>query len=146
MKPSRVTVGVVLVNGAGQVLMQLRDDKPSIADPGCWAIPGGGQDPGESPEEAARRELLEETGYRLGDLSFVLTRNLDRGDGFIERQFYYYSEYDGIQPLQCFEGQALKFIDLECLRRLKLTPGLGPIVEQALQMFVGLARTVSTNC
>lgn len=38
-------------------------------------IPGGLLDPGDTPEEAARRELLEETGYRagkwlkLGDLS-----------------------------------------------------------------------------
>ena len=35
-RAARVTVGVVLVNDAGQVLMQLRDDIPTIADPGCW--------------------------------------------------------------------------------------------------------------
>ncbi|MDN3495069.1 NUDIX hydrolase [Planococcus sp. APC 4015] len=31
----------------------------------AWTLPGGGLEPGEDPEKAVRREVKEETGYRV---------------------------------------------------------------------------------
>ena len=38
-----------------------------------WEVPAGRIDPGETPEEAARRETLEETGWRPGRLRHLTT-------------------------------------------------------------------------
>jgi 8-oxo-dGTP diphosphatase len=130
--PTRTTVGVILLNERGEILMQLRDDIPTIADPGCWAVPGGGVDPGEALEQAARREIVEETNYVLGNLELAHERDLDRGNGFIEHQAYFLAEYDGQQSLECREGQRLEFIPPERLDALLLTPDLGSILRRVL--------------
>lgn len=48
---------------------------------GKWNAPGGKSEPGESPEECARREVLEETGLRVSKLLYhgVLTFMMDGG-------------------------------------------------------------------
>jgi 8-oxo-dGTP pyrophosphatase MutT (NUDIX family) len=43
--------------------------KPGLLHAGCWQLPGGSVEPKESVEVAARREILEETGIELGELS-----------------------------------------------------------------------------
>jgi len=43
------------------------------ADGVIWEIPAGRLDPGEQPEECARRELAEETGMRAGRLERLTT-------------------------------------------------------------------------
>lgn len=41
------------------------------ADNGCWAMPGGALDVGETPAEGAAREALEETGIRCEPVGLV---------------------------------------------------------------------------
>jgi 8-oxo-dGTP diphosphatase len=53
---------IVLDPQARVLLFRFYFDGGTLVGENCWAAPGGGVDPGESFEEAARRELLEETG------------------------------------------------------------------------------------
>ncbi|MBT2508900.1 NUDIX domain-containing protein [Streptomyces sp. ISL-98] len=56
--PNALTgVGVIVVDPAGRILLGLGHD-------GRWELPGGKVDPGESFEDAAVRELAEETALR----------------------------------------------------------------------------------
>lgn len=60
--PYRPCVGVVLVNREGLVFLGQRKDGPEHVDAHhSWQMPQGGIDEGEAPQEAALRELYEET-------------------------------------------------------------------------------------
>ncbi len=62
--PYRRGVGIMLINGAGDVLVAQRIDMPSEA----WQMPQGGIDEGETPESAAWREMREEIGTVAANL------------------------------------------------------------------------------
>lgn len=58
----RKAARVVLLNPDGHTLLIRASDPVDTAKGHWWEIPGGGMDPNESSEDAARRELYEETG------------------------------------------------------------------------------------
>jgi len=58
-----ITATGLLVDADGRFLLQHRDDKPEIANPGKWGSFGGMIEPGETPEEGFVRELREELAW-----------------------------------------------------------------------------------
>ena len=69
--PYRPCVGVCLIDGRGRLFGGVRIDTA-----GAWQMPQGGIDPGETPREAALRELWEETGV-TADKAEVLAESKD---------------------------------------------------------------------
>lgn len=57
--PYRPCVGLMLLNASGQAFIGNRISSDHFV---AWQMPQGGIDPGETPEEAALRELHEEVG------------------------------------------------------------------------------------
>jgi putative (di)nucleoside polyphosphate hydrolase len=80
----RPGVGIMLLNRAGEVFVGRRIDMPAMP---AWQMPQGGIDPGETPLDAALRELKEEIGTDkvelLGEsrgwLRYDLPAELSRG-------------------------------------------------------------------
>jgi ADP-ribose pyrophosphatase len=59
-------VAILPLLDAGRVCL-LRNERPNVGET-LWEIPAGTLEPGEPIEQAAVRELAEETGYRAGRL------------------------------------------------------------------------------
>jgi putative (di)nucleoside polyphosphate hydrolase len=61
----RPAVGILLLNPRGEALVARRIDMPTMS---AWQMPQGGIDPGETPRQAALRELKEEIGTSAAEI------------------------------------------------------------------------------
>jgi 8-oxo-dGTP pyrophosphatase MutT (NUDIX family) len=108
--PRKTVAGIILLRGDGAALLQLRDEKPTIQDPGIWVVPGGHVEPDETPLEGARREFLEETCYLCANprpvAAFTASELGYTGDFDM---VFFWDAFDGVQAIECREGQALAF-------------------------------------
>jgi 8-oxo-dGTP pyrophosphatase MutT (NUDIX family) len=82
----RETARILLSNSLGQIFLLLTHFDPEVGLPPRWITPGGGIDEGETPIEAAVRELREETGISvsqeaLGEKLGEISGRWDWGDG-----------------------------------------------------------------
>lgn len=114
---------IALVDPRGWVLLQERDEHPVI-DPDKWGFPGGGVEPGESWEQAAYRELEEETGIALEDglemFGEYSVRHAHRDED--DRFCLFVGATDCTDAdIDCREGRRIVFVDPATIERLDLT-------------------------
>lgn len=103
-------------------LMLLRNKKAIDVNEGKWIGVGGKLEAGESPEECALRETLEETGLKLQLLKLrgILTFS---SEGWEDEIIFVYTsdKFDG-QLKECEEGE-LKWIKKDEISKLNLWEG-----------------------
>jgi len=100
-----------------------------ITDSWGWEIPAGGMDPGETPEQAAARETLEETGWRPGPLRPLVRFHPANG---VSDQTFHIFVADGAShvgdPVDAGESERIEWVPVRELRRIlrdnEMTDGL----------------------
>lgn len=136
MTSSGITaVALAVLERQGRWLIQLRDDRATIVAPGRWGLFGGHMEPGETPEQSIRRELIEEIGYSGGPL----TPWFRSAAGGRVRHVYRVALNVEPEQLQLCEGQDMTLASLEELGsgrvwspRLAQHRPLAPSLQEAL--------------
>ncbi len=117
---------IILLNSQHQVLLVLRDNKPSIPFPNTWALLGGYLEENEPPEVAIRRELLEEMELELGEVKFFKSYMWEECD---EHIFWTQIDLD-ICNTKLHEGQKLAYFSREEIEHLDFASHYHEIIAE----------------
>lgn len=112
----------------GRFLLVKRAREPAR---GLYAFPGGRVEIGERPEDAVRRELMEETGMKAGALSFVRELRLEgAASGSAYRLLVYTGSPAGGTPVAGDDAEAAGWFALSEMRRLPVTETTLAVAEE----------------
>jgi 8-oxo-dGTP diphosphatase len=104
-----------------------------------WELPAGRREGNETPKECAIRELFEETGQKVENLSFkgiAKIQNLDKQTIKLNPIFY------------CALNELSDFIPNEEMERITLwdlTSDIGPVDQVDLQIWMALKKFIPTE-
>lgn len=108
------TIGIAVVESQGRFLVGTRREGQVLA--GAAEFPGGKCEVGESPQQCAVRECLEETGLRVEPLRLLEQLRFEYPHGIVDLHFWLCREVEpaaepqhGFQWVSCAELRSLKF-------------------------------------
>jgi 8-oxo-dGTP pyrophosphatase MutT (NUDIX family)/predicted GNAT family acetyltransferase len=129
---------LIICRKTGRLLVAMRGEQ--VNEPNTWGIFGGKMDEGETPEEAAQRELVEESGYE-GKYELIPAYVFEApGKKFIYHNFIGIVEEE-FQPEYDWETQYAEWMTLEEL--IKVEPkhfGLKKLLEKSMETIKKFAK------
>lgn len=119
-----------IVSG-GRVLM-LRRPASCRSYPGVWSLCAGKLEPGESPLQAARREIAEETSLEVGEPAASLGPVEVREGSTVWRVHPFLFLAEGAEPVLNEENEAFEFVRPGDLEGMELVPRTAEVVAEML--------------
>ncbi len=131
----RAAASAVLFRGES-VLLTERGDGPSE---GLWSLPGGSIEAGETAEDAARREVREETGLEahivgLAGVYDIIDR--DETDAVVLHYVIatYFGHAGGGAPNPGSDARDARLVSIAELTGLPMTEGTRHVIEEARRL------------
>ena len=121
--PVDVAVGI-LVDAQGRYLLTSRP--PGKVFAGYWEFPGGKFEPGETVDQALRRELQEEIGVTIGPVQLWRIEEFDYPHVRVRLHFCRVAQWTG--ELVMHEGQQMSWETLP-VRCSPVLPATAPVLE-----------------
>ena len=126
---------IAVFNDKKEILIIKRSDKAD-SFPGCWGLPGGKIEKNETPEQAAVRELKEETGLKTNedDLYYLYTIHRESNKEIV---CFVAEDYEGKIILN-EESSDYKWLDPQDLTSINMIPTPG-VFLRLLEMWAEFA-------
>lgn len=126
----RKNTAILFYNKKGEVLLQLRDDIPTINWPNHWGCIGGGVEEGETLEEGLKREVKEEIEYDIEEYESI--------GMFPIRENREYHMFIGpldtpVENITLHEGQEVRYINPQDAFTLPLTKGTRHLLHRYIE-------------
>lgn len=120
-------IGIAVVEQEGRVLIGKRAPGAPLA--GMWEFPGGKARSGETAEEAAVRECLEETGLAIRIRELYATVEHEYEHGHVRLHFFTAEPVDpGQPPIEPF-----RWVPIAELLRYDFPPANATVIERLTQ-------------
>jgi len=137
-------VGAIIVDARGDILLLRRSRDPGK---GLLGLPGGFVDPGESAEDALRREVREECNLELRDMRYLCSlpnRYTFAGVTYATEDLFFVCSVSSLQPLQALdETESCCFVPAAALKEEQVA---FPTVWQAICRFAGRSDLGHERC
>ncbi|MCL2361914.1 MAG: NUDIX domain-containing protein [Defluviitaleaceae bacterium] len=138
-KASHLFGASVILHKDGKILLQQRRDNK------CWGYHGGRVELGEVVEEAAKRELLEETGLTAYSLKLYGVFSgpdfhhiyPDGNEFYIIDMVYICDDFSGEEVMQVEECLDLQWFDMDNIPR-DISPTVLPVLRKFIEEYQGV--------